>query len=202
MTAAVKKRPRPKSPEIDDLPDGRFRLPDDGSPRWPVFGVSYDDASAYAAWCTDQARAAGRPDVYALPTAVQWRVAAGTVSTREFPFGNVFRSWWTKSCFSRPVAAPEPVLGFPVDESVFGVFDTAGSVAEWCADWYIQRGYRTLPSRPRDGLKATVFEGAGRVLRGGDFTTPPADIDARRRVPSRSGAHPTAGVRPALAATR
>jgi hypothetical protein len=118
--------------------DGRFHLPDDWSPRWPVFGVSWDDAWAYADWCTERARAEGRRDVYALPTAVQWRVASGSVSAREFPFGNVFRSWWTKSCFSRPVAAPEPVLGFPVDESVFGVFDMAGSVAEWCADWYDQ----------------------------------------------------------------
>jgi DNA-directed RNA polymerase specialized sigma24 family protein len=40
------------------------------------------------------------------------------------------------------VAAPEPVLGIPVDESVFGVFDTAGSAAEWCLDWYEQPAER------------------------------------------------------------
>jgi formylglycine-generating enzyme required for sulfatase activity len=123
-------------------PEGRFRLPDDWSPDWPVLGVSWDDAMAYSIWRTTRAWAEGRTDVYLLPAAWQWRVAAGTVSTREFPFGNVFRSWWTKSCFSRPQAAPEPVLGFPVDESVFGVFDTAGSVAEWCLDWYDQPAER------------------------------------------------------------
>ena len=29
-------------------------------------------------------------------------------------------------------------MSFPIDESVFGVYDLGGSVAEWQADWYFE----------------------------------------------------------------
>lgn len=114
--------------------DGRFSLPADWHTDQPVHGISWDDAQAYVAWLNT--RAAGSDQLYALPTAAEWVHASGADTLRLYPFGDEFRSWWTKSCFSRPSAQSEPVLSFPVDESVFGIFDLAGSVSEWCQDWY------------------------------------------------------------------
>jgi formylglycine-generating enzyme required for sulfatase activity len=100
-----------------------------------VLGVSFEDAKAFAAWRTARARAAGRDWTFSLPTFPQWAVAACTVD-RVFPFGKRFRPKWTKSCFARSRATPEPVLRFPRDESPFGVYDLCGSVAEILDDWF------------------------------------------------------------------
>lgn len=107
--------------------EGRFRLPDEWPADWPVFAVSHDDAAAYARWKGPQ---------YGLPTFEQW-VAAGTSPLRsDYVHGFAFRPKWVKSCFARPRADPEPVLSYPVDQSVSGVFDLSGSVQEWSADPY------------------------------------------------------------------
>lgn len=121
-----------------------FRLPDGWRPDRPVLGVSWEDATAYAAWRSDEAAARGVPWRFGLPTLDEYRVAAGDILF-EFPFGLRFRPRWTKSCYARPRATPEPVLSFPVDESPFGVFDLAGSAGEWLDAWFDEgRGLRSL----------------------------------------------------------
>ena len=126
--------------------DGRFALHPDWRPDWPVIGVSFEDAAAYAAWRTGRERPLGGRGVYALPDMAEWTRAAGN-GDRFYTFGNRFRPGWMKSCFSRPRAFPEPVLRFPVDESPAGVFDMAGGAAEWVDDWYDRpRGLRRLAS--------------------------------------------------------
>ena len=42
------------------------------------------------------------------------------------------------SCYARPTPAVEPVMSFPIDESVYGVYDMAGSVSEWLDDWWLE----------------------------------------------------------------
>ncbi len=42
----------------------------------------------------------------------------------------------TNTCFSRPIARPEPVLSNPRDESVHGIFDATGGALEWTDDWF------------------------------------------------------------------
>ena len=101
-------------------------------------GVSWEDAVAYCAWLDRRAAAAGLDLSHRLPTGDEWILAASGGTNREYPFGDSFRSWWAKSCFARPTATLEPVLSYPVDESPFGVFDLAGSVQEWCQDWWVQ----------------------------------------------------------------
>ena len=111
--------------------DGTFRVPESWA-RWPVLGISLEDARAYVRWLT----ARGGGPVFELPTFEEF-VAAGQAGTmRRFVFGNRFRPRWVKSCFAVPQASPEPVLSYPVDESPAGVFDLAGSVQELCESWY------------------------------------------------------------------
>jgi hypothetical protein len=100
---------------------------------WPVLGVSWNDATAYAAWRTERARRNGERIEYSLPNLYEWNVAGGGI---EYPFGTRFRAKWAKSCFSRPQAMPEPVLRFPIDESPLGVFDMCGSASEWLDEWW------------------------------------------------------------------
>jgi formylglycine-generating enzyme required for sulfatase activity len=105
------------------------------SPRWPVFGVSWDDAVAYCAWRTARARAAGEAWIFDLPTEVEWEKAARGVDGRAFPWGDEFDWRFCKGGLSRPSDRhPEPVLRFAADASPWRVRDLAGSVQEWCRD--------------------------------------------------------------------
>jgi predicted Ser/Thr protein kinase len=135
------------------LGEDGYRLPADWSPDWPVIGVSFRDAQAYARW-----RSLRDGRVYALPTRHEWTFAAGAYLGRPFVFGRVWRPKWVNSCYSRPHPAPEPVLSYPVDESAFGVFDLSGSVAEWMDDWFDEaRGMRRLGGSSWGHTEADLF---------------------------------------------
>ena len=94
----------------------------------------------YAEWRTEREKERGGRFRYALPTFGQYLGAVGE-GTRALAFGNRFRPKWVKSCFARPRATPEPVLRFPIDESVYGVFDMAGR--------RVGRGYMELTGYER-----------------------------------------------------
>ncbi|MHC4339990.1 MAG: bifunctional serine/threonine-protein kinase/formylglycine-generating enzyme family protein [Planctomycetota bacterium] len=132
---------RPKG-LIAPTKEGRFELRDymrqlqnpvaeanpDGA-NWPILCVSWGDAVAYANW---KGKKDGR--AYGLPTETQWLRAAFGVTNRLYVFGSTFRPKWACSNFSRPVAHIQPLLRYPIDESLHGVFDMAGSASEWLAD--------------------------------------------------------------------
>jgi formylglycine-generating enzyme required for sulfatase activity len=52
---------------------------------WPVTGISWDDATAYAEWRTAKARERGERATYRLPTEAEWEKAARGVAGRKFP---------------------------------------------------------------------------------------------------------------------
>jgi serine/threonine-protein kinase len=120
-------------------PDGRYDVPFAAN-GYPVRAISPDDARAFAAWRSRKAREAGEAFEYALPTEEEWEKAARGVDGRAFVFGDHYSPSWMKSLFARDGAPPydrysrEPGLRFPIDESVFGVYDLAGSEWECCAD--------------------------------------------------------------------
>jgi len=107
--------------------DERYALPDDWKPDHPIVGVSFHDAEAYVRWAS---RRAGT--TFALPTVREWSRAAGEYGTnRIYVFGNVFRPKWTSSNWSRPKPGVEPVMSYPIDESIYQAYDMAGSAMEW-----------------------------------------------------------------------
>ncbi len=73
---------------------------------------------------------------FTLPTQPEWERMARGADSRAFVYGDE-REWlYFKGDRSRPYnAAPEAIGLFADDESVFGVRDLTGSVAEWTADW-------------------------------------------------------------------
>ena len=51
----------------------------------------------------------------------------------------------------------------------FGLYDMIGNQTEWCRDIYVTRAYRSLPARPKDGLRETTLVVPRRVVRGGSY---------------------------------
>ncbi len=117
--------------------DGRPAQPEGVRSDQPIVHVTWKQATSYAAWRTRQARRRGRPWRFALPTSTDWRTATGWALPRwRFPWGGGFRPTFCKSCFARKTPRIEPVLRFPVDETVRGLLDTSGGVSEFASSWF------------------------------------------------------------------
>lgn len=111
--------------------EGKFTLPQGWQWDWPVFFISWHDARTYAKWYSTRADPQEQRFEFDLPTREEWVTAGGAAQGDSFVFGPKFRFKWVSSCYARPRPDPEPVLSFPIDESVFGVFDMSGSISEW-----------------------------------------------------------------------
>ncbi|MBL9149284.1 MAG: protein kinase [Phycisphaerae bacterium] len=129
-------RSRTEGVHCPRLADGTFGVPDDWTPSWPALGISYDDALAYLDWRNRRAEREGSPWRVALPTYDEWLVATGASGATRWVFGDRWRPKWTSSVFAHPKPTPAPVMSFPVDESVIGAYDLAGSVAEFVDSWW------------------------------------------------------------------
>jgi formylglycine-generating enzyme required for sulfatase activity len=151
--------PTPGPVALDDasqwwryVPGASWRAPEGpgsdlaGRDDHPVVHVAYADAEAFAAW-------AGR----ALPSEAQWEAAArGGLDGATFTWGDarepggrrMAQTW--QGAFPWRNDAPDghartaPVGSFPANG--FGLYDMAGNVWEWTADWYRARpGGTTSP---------------------------------------------------------
>ncbi|MCP3914247.1 MAG: protein kinase [bacterium] len=122
--------------------DGRYALRSDWRGDWPVLGVSWNDAQAYAAWFDERH---GTDEMeFGLPNREEFAFAARLGSQRLYPWGNRYRAKWARTCFAHPTARPGPVMRYPVDRSIAGVFDITGGAREWLDGWYGSRGHDRL----------------------------------------------------------
>lgn len=154
--------------------------------NYPVVGVSWKQARAFAIWRTNQLnqalRARGETPVqnYRLPLESEWEYAArGGLQRAKYPWGGPY----TRNKQGCLLANFKPMRGNYADDggshttavgtyspNEYGLYDMAGNVAEWTASAYDESGgasthdlnpnykYNARPEDPR-ALKRKVIRG-------------------------------------------
>ncbi|WP_136024198.1 formylglycine-generating enzyme family protein [Microbacterium sp. K27] len=137
-----------------------------GIDEHPVVGVSWDEATAYAAWIGSQLGVDAR-----LPTEDEWERAARCDDTREFPWGDEYVQG-RANLFDLGLGTTTPVGSFPDGASPFGVLDMAGNVDEWTSTLYAP-----YPGAPDDVPAVEDWAADPHITRGGAFRH---DVDLAR----------------------
>lgn len=171
-----------------------------GKDNYPVVQVSWDDAVAYAKW-------AGKR----LPTEAEWELAAraGLVN-QPFTWGNEpidkgrpkANTWQghfpDHNTNADGYARIAPVKSFAANN--YGLYDMAGNVWEWCADWYRSDYYTQVAGKIQDnpGGPASSYDPdeptvPKKVVRGGSFLCH-ASYCASYRVSARMKTSPDTGL--------
>jgi sulfatase modifying factor 1 len=155
----------------------------------PVMGVTWKAADAFCRWLGKR-----------LPTEAEWEKAARGPDGRTYPWGNAEPSFKLAN-YDQALsgnlygASLRPVGSYEDGKSPYGVYDMAGSVSEWVADWYDEAYY---PSAPEGNPKGPT-QGRQKVLRGGSFGDSAESLTAISResyFPEEKG--PYVGIRCAL----
>lgn len=149
----------------------------EGIENHPVVHISWNDAMAYCKWANKR-----------LPTEAEWEFAArGGLKNQIYPWGDEHISksspkanYWEGNFpyFNAEIDGAyttSPVKTFPPNG--YGLYDMAGNIWEWTADWYDANYYKTLPANkitknPKGPAKNVNTRNAAeqrKSMRGGSF---------------------------------
>jgi formylglycine-generating enzyme required for sulfatase activity/serine/threonine protein phosphatase PrpC len=141
----------------------------------PVTDVTWEDALYYTRWLSEQTGFK-----YRLPSEAEWEYAAAAGT-------DPYHWWWGREpiagvahCFmdcGSPYDDRKPTRIGSFKPNPFGLYDTAGNVAEWVYDCY----HKDYQGAPTDG---SVWEGGDctmHVVRGGSFGNPLKSLRSANR---------------------
>ena len=147
-------------------------------PKYPVVGVSYQNARAYCAY-----------EKKRLPTEAEWERAARGEQSGLYPWGseidcnyaNYGGATDAKSCRAKNPAHTADVGSYPAGATPSKVFDLAGNVWEWTSDAFVAN---SQPAPKTKNPKSPEPKGP-RVLKGGGWhdEAEQLTISSRREAP-------------------
>ncbi len=145
--------------------DNAMRNGDD----YPLVGVNWFEAVAYCRWLSAQTG-----HEFRLPSEAEWEKAARGPDGRIWPWGNAWEDGRCNSAKGGFSAFGRIFTGrtTPVDQysngaSLYGVFDMAGNVREWCATML----GKSYPYQMEDEwTEAYLAHDTSRRTRGGDYS--------------------------------
>lgn len=163
-------------------------------PNLPATSMTWFLADAFSRWMG-----------FRLPSEAEWQKAARGTDRRIWPWGDSYPDD-TRALFAfgRDCRAA-PVTSYPKGRSPYGIFNMAGNVAEWTANWDnldFDIGLRDGAHNPPLPESGTVSRGApdpGRIIKGGRWGGGAGSLAiAPRRVNSPKDYNASIGVRFAI----